>query len=156
MVLKRVVAFPTWRGPNLRVCCAAWKQTTPTLDKWVPATEPLPATIDDCGQPLDPEAEAQIEAVLRTLWRIGRVARHNSTLAPPPPNALAGALAAGANLLMRSDIIVGRASRIAARLPAFVDLTTLIFLDRPPRPEPADRRSRGADRGRRLRGRLDD
>lgn len=100
-----------------------------------PDDEPLPADIDDCGHPLDPEAEAQVEAVLRTLWRIGRAARRNAILVPPT-NALGGALG-GANLLMRSDLIVGPAPRIAARLPAFVYLTTLIFLDRPE----AERRS---------------
>ena len=101
-----------------------------------PDDEPLPFDLDDCGRPLDPDAEDQIEAVLRTLWRIGRAARRNALLSPPP-NALRGAIG-GANLLMRSDFLVGRPPRIAERLPAFVYLTTLIFLDRPE----AERRSR--------------
>lgn len=89
------------------------------------------------GPRLDPTAEAQILAVVRTMRRIGGAARRGSTLAAPPPSALYGTLG-GAAMLMYSDFLGGHGDELPGRLPAFAYLTTLIFLDR----AEAERRSR--------------
>ncbi len=94
-----------------------------------PGAEELPTIEpDDCRHPLGPDAEVEIAAVLRTLRRIGAAARRASTLPEPPPLVPRGALG-GAVLLMRSDYLLGHGADIPARLPAFVYVTTLIFLD---------------------------
>lgn len=96
-----------------------------------------PIDLGDYGPRLDADDEAEIEAVLRTLRRVGTAARRGSTLPPPPPHAPFAALG-GAALLMYSDFLGGRGVELPDRLPAFAYLTTLFYLDR----AEAERRSR--------------
>lgn len=80
------------------------------------------------GPGLDEEGEELVATVLRALRQISAAAERRATLPPAPPSALRGALG-GADLVMRSEILSGRAAEIPNMLPGFVYLATVPFLD---------------------------
>lgn len=79
-----------------------------------------------CAELLEPEDQALIDAATRALERIVRATEAGSSL-PPPRSAIVGALG-GAEMVMRAELIAGRAERLPSLLPSFTYLATLPFL----------------------------
>ncbi len=77
---------------------------------------------------LSEEEEGLVVAISETLAKIvSAVSSTHSESVAPPPSAIVGALG-GAELVMRGEIVAGRADQLPRLLPGFAYLVTLPFV----------------------------
>lgn len=81
------------------------------------------------GVRLSDAQERVLPEVMEALTRIIEVVEARTSAPPPPANAVVAALG-GAEIVMRSEMLLGRDDWLPRLLPSFTYLATIPFLDR--------------------------